>query len=146
MERSAGLASSAISSSDRIQRRISSQSGVSGSICAKSPERESLAAGSSSVAVRENDLARFAASSREQMRSSSRMPRDPPISRRFKDPVMLLMPEKESAPLLKILVSASRVCNCSRLICARSVIGRSARQRAFASSLCAYSASCAVIL
>ena len=44
MERSVPLASSAISSSERIQRLISSHSGVSGSICANSSASEKIPA------------------------------------------------------------------------------------------------------
>ena len=154
MERRVLLASSAISSSERIQRRISSCSGVSGSICEKSSVRQSCFRSSCSgispparpESCREKALARRAASNREQMRSSSVVLRVPPIFRRARESARLRTPEKESVPFLKIRPRASEVSCWSRSITARSVTGRRERQRDFASSLKAYSVSCPRIL
>ena len=158
MERSVLLASSAISSSDKMQRRISSHNGVSGSIWSKNPVREST--GSSSVSsaetgrsgpvcpmlARENAFARLAASRREQTRKSSVMLKDAPISKRFRESRISCTPEKEMRPPLKRRFSASLVCNCKRLISLISVPGVRERQRFFASSLEACSAKRAMIL
>ena len=144
MERRALLASSAISSSERMQRRISSHNGVSGSICANRSVRESVV--SSSFSERENAFARFAASSSEQMESSSIVLSEPPISRRFREPFISRTPEKESRPPLNRRFKASFVSSCKRSISALSQMGRRESACSFASSQQAYSASCAMIL
>ena len=96
--------------------------------------------------VRENAFERFAASKREQTRSSSVMLKDAPISKRFRESRMSCTPEKEMRPPLKRRFSASLVCNCKRLISFMSVPGVRVRQRFFASSLEACSARRAMIL
>ena len=126
----AGLASSAISSSEMMQRRISSKSGVSGSMPSKRSSRESRAP--SSDFPREKALTRFAASSRELSAKNSSMPIVPPISRRFKEASISWIPEKETLPFWKSLVSASAVWVCAASIFALSVIGFKERQSSFA--------------
>ena len=114
-------ASSAISSSERMHRRISFKSGVSGSIFANSSSRESVFA--SSRSLRAYAFARLATSSNEAVRSNSSILIVPPISRRFKEAPILCVPENVREPFWKILVSASLVCCCAIRICARSVEG-----------------------
>ncbi len=144
MDFSVRLASSLISSSERMQRLISSFNGVRGSKAEKNPSRES--AGRSSRSARPNALARLAASNRELSCKNSGMLKAPPISRRFKDAPNGWMPEKERLPFLKIRESASFVCLCASRIAESSVIGSRFLHCSFAAALNAYPVNVSIIL
>ena len=91
----AGLASSAISSSEIIHLLISSFNCVRGSNCEKSPERESVL--SSFLSERSYAFERFATSRRLLIRRSSAAFRLPPMSSLFSEAFTLWVPEKENA-------------------------------------------------
>ena len=140
------LASSLISSEEMIHLRISSKSGVSGSIPSKNSSKESEVSASSVRSFLEYALARFATSNNDARCSSSSILRDAPISRRFMEAVTSWTPKKERLPFLKIRLKASAVCLCAVSISARDVIGVNFLQRCFAASQFAWRTSRSIIL
>ena len=144
MPRSFVLASSAISSSEMMQRRISSCSAFKGSSAVNIASR--LSRGASSDFPFEKLFMRFAVSSSEQMRKSSIAESDAPSRRRCSDPFTSVIPESETLPFFKMRVRASFVYICASSIAESSVIGSNARQRLFASAEYACASSLSMIL
>ena len=99
------LASSLISSWERMQRRISEESGVSGSRLSNMPSRESSLA--SPRSLREYAFTRLVFSRSPAMARSSEIPRELPISRRFREPRTSFTLPKEMFPFWKRRVRAS---------------------------------------
>ena len=144
MDFSVPLASSLISSSSRIHRRISVLSMVRGSNCWKNGSRQSSS--SSLLSCRPYAFARPAASRSLQMRRSSPLPSAAPISRRFRESFNGFQPLKASRPFFTIRVNAAAVSCCDALIFASSVIGQSFLQRSLPLKEEAWSVSSSMIL
>ena len=138
------LASSAISSSEIIQRLISRLSDVSGSIASNIVSRQSRE--SSSVSRLPYVFTRLAVLSIDESASSSLMPRLAPISSRLRDMPTSLRPENDTPPFFTILKRASEVSLCAFRIASISVIGVSLRHSSFPISEAACSDSISIIL
>ena len=144
MRRRFGLASSLISSSERIQRRISVESSVRGSSVSKRSSR--LSGVWSAFSRRPYALTRAVFSRSAAVCRSSVMFMELPISRRFNAPRISLASPKEMWPFLKSRVSASCVSCCIRVIWEREEEGTSSRHFFRPSGELAYEASCSIIL
>ncbi len=140
----AGLASSLISSSERIQRLISSFKGVRGSIVSNNSVKESVTIPSRSFRLK--FLARFAASNKELICRNSGMLKTPPTSKRLIDAPTGWIPEKERLPFRKMRDKASPVCVWAVWIAKRSVIGSRFLHSSFAAWLNANPVRVSIIL
>ena len=80
------------------------------------------------------------------MESSSGMLKELPISRRFRESPISLIPENDTEPLRRIRVTASVVCACQVRTSSKSEEGERFWQRAFPRGEAAYSVSWFMIL
>ncbi len=141
-----GLASSAISSSARIQRLISCISMERGSISWYLSFNESPVSSEPLRLWRKKALTLPAVFRSEDIASSSPVPSTEPISRRFRLPRISEMPLKDISPCVSMWVSASDVSRCAASIHSLSLCGRRLWQYSFPSGERASASSIFIIL
>ena len=120
---SSALASSAISSSERIQRSISRRTSAISYMASNIPLKLSAASSSETPYLR----APAATFNNEHISNSSDIPSALPTSRALVRGLMSLSPAKEMLPCLKILDTASDVCLSAEFISSISIIGCNSR-------------------